>query len=158
MRKVRVQIVPYQDRRNLALRYRCPVTGRRVQRTAGTPNYAEAKVAAKAWEEELNEGGYEPEVSVLWSTFRRDFTDHYLIDRSRSVAVSYLAAFDDFEDICKPGELSDITPDLLDFFRRGLRARGYRGDANENRLNRVLVALRWAHREGLVRKEIEYAV
>ncbi len=156
MKKARVRVVKYEDRQNLALRFRCPVTGRPKQQSAGTTSYSEARRLAKQWEAELNEGGYQPSVAVPWSRFRRDFTDNYLSDRSASTARNYACAFDDFERICNPGDIADITKDLLDLFRRGLRAEGRRGNAMKWRLQCLLRALRWAHAEELLLKEMVY--
>lgn len=156
MKKARVRVVRYEDRQNLALRFRCPVTGRQKQRSAGTSSWSEATGLAKEWEAELNDGGYQPTVAVPWHRFRRDFTDNYLSDLRESSTRNYACAFDDFERICNPGDIADISSDLLKLFRRGLRAEGRRGHALEWRLACVLRALKWAYEEELLQRELVY--
>lgn len=151
MQRVRVGIVRYRDRRDLAMRYRCPVTRKQVQRTTGTADLDEATTVASQWERELNEGGYRPEVDLDWFTFCEDFSQHYLSTVAEPTASLYRDSLAAFGHSCRPRSLASITPQHVEFFGRFLRAEGLRGQQLDRRVEYLLRALRWAQKEGLLR-------
>ena len=48
--EIRVHVVQEKDRKNLTMRYRDPLTGRHVKKSAGTANRVKALKKAAQWE------------------------------------------------------------------------------------------------------------
>lgn len=156
MLSVSVYVVRFEDRKNLAMRFKCPITGKQNQKTCGTSDPEVAAQRAAEWEAELNEGGYTPLVHVDWRVFRQDFADNHLSGLDLDASELFTLALDSFESVCQPDRLSSIAVEHVDFFRNQLRASGVRGAAINARVDRFLQAMDWAHSEGLLKRKLQY--
>lgn len=148
----RVYVVKYGDRKDLALRFKCPITKKQYQRTAATPDQALAAEAAEEWEDELNEGGYLPPVAVPWQTFLADFETNHLQDVEPIDRAATLEALGKFGSLVEVENLTDVSKHHVDYFRRRLRASGEPLDSIGPTLGRVLHAFQWAERERLIKR------
>ena len=121
--KVIVHIIQEKDRANLTMRYRDPLTGRHVKRSAETPNRKTALKAAAQWESEVNEGRYQKAQTMTWSEFRSRFEDEKLSSPSvaKATRAAYSAAFNHLERVLAPDKLCSIKTETISLFVSRLR-------------------------------------
>ena len=147
---IKVHVVDYGSGRNLMLRYRDPVTGKHVAKTAGTRILREAERAAGKWQAELRDGRYQKPSKVTWDAFRERYAELVLPGLSEGTATTYLATLNVFGRICKPDKLAKVTTSIITDFAAKLRAEGLREATIARHLRGLRVVTRWANREGLL--------
>jgi len=76
--EIKVSVASYGDGRCLMMTYRDPVTGKKVARSSGTTNRADAIKMAGKWEDELRTGRYVSISKMTWSEFRKRHTEERL--------------------------------------------------------------------------------
>ncbi|MBA4107880.1 MAG: hypothetical protein C0485_19280 [Pirellula sp.] len=153
---IKVHVIKYPDRTNLMMRYRCPESGRQVARTTGTKRQRDAERTAAKWEAELREGRYQKRQTMTWQEFR-DRYDVDVLDAMRvSTAINYSATLNVFERKCNPGRLAEVTTVKLTAFVSLLRADHLSQATIARHLRQMKVAMRWAHRQGLLVKLPEF--
>lgn len=151
MEEIRVHVVRYRDRKNLVMRYRCPLTGRQVSRSAGTPRQKEADKRAAVWEDDLRAGRYQPSSRMAWPEFREFYESTGLATRRDSTAANYASTLNAFEQTCRPERLADLTTARVTAFSRSLRVDRRLAAASVGRHLRQLKAIaRWAKAQGLL--------
>lgn len=153
---IRVHVVKYADRDNLVMRYRDPDTGRQVQRSTGTRNEREAIRAAAKWEAELREGRYSRKSKMTWQEFRDQFARGVLDGLKPTTAAAYAATLNVFERKTRPSRLAEVTTAKLTAFSSSLREDMLSPATVARHLRTLKVAMRWAHRQGLLAKLPEF--
>ncbi len=156
MTRVRVLIRRKPDRDNLVLYYVDPLTGREVTRSAGTSDRREAERAAERWERELEEFG--PIVTVTsWDEFREYFEDAHVASLSDRYAQSMCTALNQFEyAVGKPKTVGHIDSMAIARAVSIWRRSDLSPVTIANYVSHLRVALRWAHRQGLIRRLPEF--
>lgn len=155
---IKVHVVKYPTRANLVMRYVDPDSGRQVTRSSGTTNALAANRAAAKWEAELREGRYTKRSRLAWFDFR-DQLDRDLLDGLKAnTAAAYSASLNVFERKCKPGRLAEVTTAKLTAFVTMLRDDRLAPATIARHLRTLKVAMRWAHRQGLLLKLPEFAM
>jgi integrase len=121
--EIKVHVVQEKDRANLTMRYRDPVTGQQVKRSAGTPKRKEAQKRAAKWEAEINEGRYQRPQTITWDDFRDRFEREKLASPKISEATrgAYATALNHLERIINPDRLCKVTTETFSRFVRELR-------------------------------------
>lgn len=147
---IKVHVVTYKRQTNLFMRYRDPVTGKQVARSTGTPKKRDAERAAAKWEAELREGRYQKSSRVTWEEFRERYDRDVMSGLKPSTATTYDATFNVFERLRRPTKLAELTTSILTAFVTDLRAQVSSPATIARHLRALMVALRWAHREGLL--------
>ncbi|WP_428305503.1 tyrosine-type recombinase/integrase [Lacipirellula sp.] len=150
--QIKVHVVRYSAQTNLIMRYRDPVTGRQVVRSTGTPKKRDAERAAAKWEAELREGRYQKPSRVTWEEFREQYSRDVLDGLKPSTATTYDATLNVFERLRRPVKLVEVTTTNLTAFVTDLRAQVSSPATIARHLRALMVAMRWAHREGLLLK------
>jgi integrase len=164
--QIRVHVVRYANSKNLIMRYRCPLTGKQVNRSTKTTKQREAERIAAKWEAELREGRYQRGSKMSWEEFREVFETEASAGKRGTTALNSAATFNAFEYLTKPQRLAELTTAKVAAFARELRkpytiTRGkgkkqtsreaVRTEATVSRHMRALRAIaRWAHRQGLL--------
>lgn len=156
MEDIKVHICRQKGRTNLAMRYVDPETGKQVWRTSGTANHTKALKAAAVWEAELREGRYSKRQRISWEDFRDRYDLDVLAGMKESTATTYSATLNVFERAVSPQKLSDCTAAKLTAFVTALRKRHASPATVARHLRQLKVALRWAHRQGLLVKLPEF--
>lgn len=147
---IKVHICRQKGRTNLAMRYVDPETGKQVWRTTGTSKQREAiKIAAK-WEAELQEGRYQKRQRITWQDFRERYAADVLAGMKKSTAENYSASLNVFERTVDPQRLADCTTAKMTAFVTALRGNHLSSATVARHLRQMKVALRWAHRQGLL--------
>ncbi len=150
MQNITVHVVKYRDRKNLVMRYVCPLTGRQVQRTTGTNLRSKAEKAAAKWEAALQEGRYQRDSRIGWEEFRELHLDQHLSDLAPDTIDAYCTALNAYERVCRPKRLSDATTARVSHFKAHLRKNGRKPATVASYLRHISAAFRWAKRQGLM--------
>ena len=114
--EIKVHIVKRKGRKNLVLRYVDPVTGKEVEKSAGTTRRREAEKLAGAWESDLRNRRYKPPSKVLWSEFRSKYESRLERPTSDSTTVMFASIADVFERIVDPERLESVKRPQLNHF------------------------------------------
>jgi len=150
--QIKVHVVKYPATENLVMRYVDPATGRQVTRTTKTANRRKAEREAAKWEAELREGRYLKPSRLTWDDFRERFSADVLEGLKATTAVAYDATLNVFERKCKPQNLADVTTARLTGFATMLRKDELSPATVARHLRTLRLAMRWAHRQGLLVK------
>lgn len=156
MEEIKVHVIKYPDRPRLMMRYRDPESGRQVASSTGTTNERDANRAAAKWEAELREGRYNRPSKMSWQDFRQQYETNVLDGLKVSTAANYSATLNVFERKCKPGRLAEVTTPKLTAFVTMLRTDHLTPATIARHLRQLKVAMRWAHRQGLLVKLPEF--
>lgn len=146
--------------RPIQLKFWCPVRREWLRRSTGTYDLREARKQAKQLEAELIAGTYDGHTERRWQEFRDAYEDNELSQlrpSSREHAISALSLCD---KILKPRFLSEVADaSALVEFRNQLLAgkesrfeRPRSGVTVKSYLTDIMVALRWAKRQGWIRE------
>jgi hypothetical protein len=155
MEDIKVHVVKYPDRTNLVMRYVDPDNRRQVQRSTGTKNEREANRVAAKWEAELREGRYNRPAKNSWQKFRLQYDANVLDGLKATTAANYSASLNVFERKMWPGRLAEVTPNLTAFVT-SCRTDHLTPATIARHLRQLKVAMRWAHRQGLLVKLPEF--
>lgn len=153
MNEIRVSVSAYGPSRKLVMRYRDPVTGKRVAKSTGTKIRREAERIAARFEDEINQKrGLRP-AKMTWDDFRERFENHKAATKSERTAEAYFTALNRFERVtdkmeCKPNRLGDVTPAVIAAFEAGLREEKCSDGTVACYLRHLKAALRWAEEMG----------
>ena len=158
METIKVHVVKYPDRDNLVMRYVDPENGRQVQRSTKTMNDRDAHRAAAKWEAELREGRYQKRSLVTWAEFRAALEVNVLDGLKATTVMAYESTLNVFERKCKPGRLAEVTTARLTAFVTMLRDDKLSAATIARHLRTLKLAMRWAHRQGLLLKLPEFTM
>lgn len=160
---IRVHVVEYKDRANLVMRYRCPLTGKQVQKSSGTKRKKEAAKRAAQWEAEINEGRYKHSPRMGWQEFREFYEDSTAPTMKASTAERYAITFNAFEHYCRPQRVADLNTGRVTAFASELRKPQTRTLAGGRKktttlapasvarhLRHLKAIARWANKQGLL--------
>jgi hypothetical protein len=139
---IHVQVVKYQDCRNLILRYKDPVTGkwsrttkyrdpRTGQETETGGNRKQAKKLAALLEADLNSGRDQGRNATGWQTFRLRYEEEVLPSLAPRTGVKIGTVFNAVEKALPrvaAGKLADLNAQSLSRFQAELR-NGERSEA-----------------------------
>jgi integrase len=161
--KISVHVVAYPGKKNLMLRYTCPLTGKQITKSAGTDNRTEARKIAAKWEADLEAGRYSRSSRMGWDDFRAFWEQTKAPTLKPSSVMNYATTFNAFENLCRPKRLADLTTTRVTSFATELRRprKKLNSDGEEETYTiteasvakhlRCLKAIaRWAHRQELL--------
>ena len=116
---INVYVVRRPGRKFFSLRYLCPVTGERFEKSSGEITEKAARKKAGEWELELRAGGGR-RLSANWDDFRHAYeasADLSLRDRTFSKIT---AVFNIIEETMKIDNLRRVTPQWISTFQKRL--------------------------------------
>ena len=141
------------DRGNYRMRYTDPVTSKRVMRSTGTADRAEAEEKATNWQYELNHGIYHEPNKTPWE----DFTEDYLANGfDGDNEFKNRTTLECFSAWTGAKVISDLDQQRVRLFAKELRERTYkRGKKRLHRkpstigrwLRELRAAARWAQKQ-----------
>lgn len=148
--EIRVHVVARKGK-NFYLRYKDPVTGKRIEKNSGTTSRRKALRAAGEWQSELNQGVDDHGKVVYWSEFRRRYEEEHASNLRKNSAIDIATVFNVIEDVMNPDRLNRITTQWVTRFMN-LRLKQGRSPATvEGDLRQLKVGLNWALRQGFIR-------
>jgi integrase len=148
---IHVHVVDNGERRNLRMRYRDPISGQHVARSAGTRNRTKAERAAAKWEAELNEGRYKKQSRMTWDEFKEAYRSEKLAALADATGEAAETSFNHLERVAKPERLAEVNTHRLAEFQRRLRDEGMKETTIATHLRQLKAALSWAVRRGYLR-------
>lgn len=157
MNDYKVSISWREDRGNFLLRYRDPVSRKVKSKTATLDDVPvtkrkDADRAAALWEKELREDGPAVRDRITWS----EFADIYMTQRMAGLAKgsgdNFVTLANHLERLIAPHQLTSITSPVVNDFAAKLRTEGMRPTTLASNLKVLQAALRWAVRQGYLRK------
>lgn len=140
-----------KGRKYLQLYYLDPFTGREISRSSRTDNHREAERAAMKWEQELESGVVDKQIS--WEVFREKVRGEYLANRPQTTVNGYNCALSTFEDIIgKPRWLNLITSETLSRFAAGMRSAKIPNSTAAKHVRHLRAVLKWAEKLGVINR------
>eukprot|EP00913_Durusdinium_trenchii_P019521 g18351.t1 len=147
---IKVHVCTRKGRKNLALRYIDPITGKKTERSAGTSRRREAERAAAVWEDELRNGRYQAPSRILWSDFRERYESHLQATVCDATVGCFCRVFNVFERIVDPERLASVGRSQIQKFVETLRLEKKTTATIKSYLGHLKAAFRWAHSEGIM--------
>jgi integrase len=147
--EIRVHVSGW-GRKNLMMRYRDPVTGKRIARSAETTNRKQAEKSAAKWEAELQEGRYKSPLRVTWIEFRHRYEDEVLPSLADNTAGKVFATFNAVERHVDPMLLSAVTAETVSTLQSKLREAGLADSTIKGHMAHLLASLNWAKDVGMI--------
>jgi integrase len=138
------------------MRYKCPITGRRIAKSTGETDEAAAWKAAGKWQDELRDGRYKSPSKTSWAEFRQRYDDEVLESLSARTRQKRDSVFAAVERILNPSKPADLTAERLSTFQAKLRKpddpeESKRSEATiKGLLRHLLAALSWAKQVGMI--------
>jgi len=151
--RIRVHVVKYADCTNETLRYKDPMTGKQVRRSAGTTNKREARKLAAVWEAELNSGKSQATGNIRWEEFRIRYESEVVTGLAPRTGEKISAVFNVLETLVPQvanGKLRDLTPACLSRWQQELRSAGRSESTIAGHLAHLRAALQWAADIGMI--------
>ncbi|MEN6496074.1 MAG: site-specific integrase [Thermoguttaceae bacterium] len=141
---IKVTVVKYPDRKFLMMRYTDPITGKQKARSTGTTIRREAERIAAKWEQQLQEGRYQPTRKISWADFRERYESEKLSSLAESTQKTAATAMNHLERVINPLRLASVTTETLSLFQSQLRKDGMKETTIGVVLSHLRPALSWA--------------
>lgn len=155
--EIKVGVVDY-GRKNLYMRYLCPIENKPIARSTGTNNRRAAERVAAKWEAELREGRYTRTPRMPWDQFIEHYTENAMGDVKASTAYGYLLALSKFNEMFRPKCVGDLTTQRVTSMVSKMRGKNLSPAYIAATLRGLKRAARWAHKEGLLVKVPEFTM
>lgn len=149
MKPINVIVVHRKGRKFLYLRYECPVTGERYEKSSGTASEKEARKRAGEWQSELLAGGGQKQ-SSKWADFRTQYEEGKVFGLRGRTAEKISAMFNVVESTMKPDNVRRINPQWLTELQKRLLAGGRSPATVESICRHLKAALNWARSQGII--------
>ena len=147
---INVIVVIRKGRKNLYLRYTDPVTGQKVEKSAGTSSKREAVKAAGRWQSELEKGQAVSSNRLRWDAFREAYLDHVESTLAPKTSERTLTTFNMIERVMKPDSVRRITAQWITRFQADLLKAGRSPATVESHCRHLKAALNWGMGQGLL--------
>lgn len=142
-------IVVDRGRKYLYLRYTCPITGEKIEKSSGVTTEKDARKKAGEWQAELRAGAGRS-ISTRWASFRDAYEKAKALQIRESTSSKIFAMFNVIEDLMKPDDLRRITPQWITLLQRRLLDAGRSMATVEGHCRHLKAALNWAREQGLI--------
>ena len=119
MNDINVIIIKRSRDRFFYLRYTCPVTGEKIEKSSGESTEKEARKRAGEWQAELQAGGGKSS-SAKWQDFRLRYEEGKVFGLRLRTAEKISAMFNVIEEAMSPDNLRRINPQWLTTLHRRL--------------------------------------
>lgn len=147
--EISVYLIQRPGRKYWSLRYLCPITGERFEKSSGETNEREARKRAGEWEAELKAGGG-GRVSAKWDEFRIAYEAATEISLRTRTGDKISAVFNVIEETMKPDNLKRITPQWLTKFQTRLLEKDRSPATVESHCRHLKAAMNWAKEQGII--------
>ena len=149
MEDINVIVVRRKDRRFLNLRYQCPITGEKIERSSGTANRKQAQKQAGEWQAELR-AGKSTRGSAKWAAFREAYEDNCSLRLRQQTLGKVASMFNVVEDIMRPDSLRRINPQWISLLQKRLLKGGRSAATVASHCRHLKAALNWACDQGMI--------
>ena len=151
--RIKVHVVKYADCVNQTLRYKDPMTGKQVRRSAGTTNKREARKLSAVWESELNSGKSQATGNIRWEEFRIRYESEVVSGLAEKTACKIDGVFNVLEAALPKvadGKLRDLTSARISRLHNELRSKQRAESTISGHRAHLPTALQWAVDMGMI--------
>lgn len=141
--EINVIVVSRKDRKFLSLRYTCPVTGERIEKSSGATSEKEAGKRAGEWQAELRAGGG-GKSSASWEAFRAAYEDGKAFSMRKGTQEKIGSMFNVVEDLMRPDNIRRVTPEWITTFQKRLLESGREPATVASHCRHLKAATTWA--------------
>lgn len=149
--EINVIVIRRKGRKFLYLRYECPVTGERIEKSSGETTEKAARKSAGEWQAELLAGGGKSS-SAKWQDFRMRYEDGKAFGLRATTGDKISSMFNVVENMMKPDNVRRITPQWLTKLQRRLLDAGREPATVESICRHLKAALNWAREQGIIQQ------
>ncbi len=149
MKDINVIVVRRKGRKFLYLRYECPVTGEKIEKSSGETTEREARKRAGEWQAELIAGGGKSS-SAKWQEFRLRYEEDKVFGLRIGTSDKISSMFNVIEETMKPDNLRRITPQWLTTLQKRLLEAGREPATVESICRHLKAALNWAREQNII--------
>lgn len=149
--QIRVKVIN-PGRKNLALRWIDPETGREKQKSARTSDRKVAERIAGELEASLREGRYEAPSRLSWEVFRERFEQEKLAILAPGSMEAYSASLNVLERYLNPVKVRDLTASRISYYQAQLIKDGKRPATVARHLRHLKSVLNWGKDVGLINR------
>ena len=142
-------IVVNRGRKFLYLRYTCPVTGEKIEKSSEETTEKEARKRAGEWQAELRAGGGKS-TSARWEAFREAYENGKVFNLRDRTAEKICSTFNMVEELMKPDSVKRITRPWLTEFQKRLLNAGRSPATVESHCRHLKAAMNWARDEKII--------
>lgn len=150
MDEINVIVVTRKDRKNLCLRYTDPVTGQKVEKSAGTAKEREAVKRAGEWETELRNGIAAVHSNLRWDAFREAYQNHVDTTLADGSADKVATMFSVVKLRMNPDKITRITTQWITRFQKRMLDADRSPATVESHCRHLKAALNWAKGQGWI--------
>ncbi len=147
--EINVIVVKRGRDRFFYLRYKCPITGEKIEKSSGETTEKEARKRAGEWQAELQSGGGKSS-SAKWQDFRMRYEDGKVFGLRPATQDKISSMFNVVEDMMKPDNLRRITPQWLTTLQRRLLDSGREPATVQSICRHLKAALNWAKEQNII--------
>jgi integrase len=147
--EINVYVIRRANKKSLFLRYKCPITGERFERSSGETSEKAARKRAGEWEAELRAGGG-GKLSVKWEEFRNAYESAMEMSLRIRTGEKIASVFNVIEETMKVDNIKRITPQWLTKFQKRLLDEGRSPATVESHFRHLKAALNWAKEQGII--------
>ncbi len=151
MKEINVIVVRRKGRKFLYLRYECPITGEKLEKSSGETTEREARKRAGEWQAELIAGGGKSS-SAKWQEFRLRYEEGKVFGLRQRTSEKISSMFNVVEDTMKPDNLRRITPQWITTLQRRLLDGGSSPATVESHCRHLKAALNWAKEQNIIQQ------
>ncbi len=147
--EINVNVIRRKGRKFFYLRYKCPITGERVEKSSGEQTEKEARRRAAEWQAELRAGGG-GKVSVRWEEFRSGYECATDISLRAGTSSKIASMCNVVETYMKPDTVRRINSQWLTKFQTRLLENGLSPATVESHCRHLKAALNWGKEQGII--------
>lgn len=133
------------------LRFKCPITGERIEKSSGETTEKAARKSAGEWQAELLAGGGKSS-SAKWQDFRMRYEDGKAFGLRATTGDKISSMFNVVENMMKPDNVRRINPQWLTTLQRRLLDAGREPATVESICRHLKAALNWAREQGIIQQ------
>ncbi len=137
-------------KKNLAMFYRCPVTGDQHLKSTGTSIKRDAERAAALWQEQLNNASYHAPQRMSWDDFVDLYADSHLSTLRPKSADIALTGLRQFHRIVKPARIASVKATQIRKFKTDAKKEEMKTNTINTYLRCIRAALNWAVSEEII--------
>lgn len=150
MDEINVIVVKRKDRKNLCLRYTDPVTGQKVEKSAGTAKEREAVKRAGEWETELRNGIAAVQSNLKWDAFQEAYQNHADTTLADGSADKVATMFNVVKQRMNPDKITRVTTQWVTRFQKRMLDAERSPATVESHCRHLKAALNWAKGQGWI--------
>ena len=146
---INVLVIRRKGRRFLSLRYECPITGEKFEKSSGETAETAARKKAGEWQAELKAGGGQRS-SAAWQDFRLRYEEGKVFGLRKRTSEKIAAVLNVIEATMSPDNLRRINPQWLTTLQKRLLDGGRAPATVESICRHLKAALNWAKDQNII--------